>query len=170
MKSNKKLDSPIPLRSRRWTTTPEMFSFLAPPKKHARQAFVKTGSLYDQLGRFFVGLSPAWSGISAIEFAEGAPVSFVSHCMIEDNSGVERVTPPLHKNVLTLKEAFAANNHMFFLYAQWGLTLKEIQKLSPVFQLREVEVATVCKGVGTISTYIGKFVQRKLTLCRFSED
>lgn len=147
MKPNKKLDSPIPLRSRRWTTTPEMFTFPAPPQKHARQAFVKTGSPYDQLGRFFVGLSPAWSGISAIEFAEGAPVSFVSHCTIEGNSGVGRVTPPSHKNVLSLKEAFVTNNHMFFLYAQWGLTLKEIQKLSPVFQLGEVEVATVCKGV-----------------------
>ncbi|RMJ22821.1 hypothetical protein PHISP_06310 [Aspergillus sp. HF37] len=124
-----------------------MFSFPAPPKKHTRQGFVKAGSPYNQLGRFFIGLDPAWSGISAIEFAEGAPVSFVSHCVIGENTGLERVTQPSHRNVLNLKEAFVINNNMFFLYAQWGLTLKEIQKLSPVFQLGEVEVATVCKGI-----------------------
>lgn len=94
---------------------------------------MKVGSLYNQLGRFFIGLNPSWSGISAIEFAEGAPVSFVSQCMIEGNVGVERVTQPSHKNVLSLKEAFVNNNNIFFLYAQWGLSLKEIQELSPVF-------------------------------------
>lgn len=168
MKSNKNLDSPIALRSRRWTIPPEMFSFPAPPKKNTRQGFVKVGSPYNQLGRFFIGLDPAWSGINAIEFAEGAPVSFVSHCTIEGNMEVERVAQPSHKNVLSLKEAFVINNNMFFLYGQWGLTLKEIQKLSPVFQLGEVEVATVCKGVLFQPTEI--FEQRKLILSRFSED
>lgn len=77
--------------------------------------------------------------------------------MIEGNVGVERVTQPSHKNVLSLKEAFVNNNNIFFLYAQWGLSLKEIQELSPVFQLGEVEVATICKGVGTNSTHIGNY-------------
>ena len=144
MTLDKKLGSPIMLPPHRRTILP---SFPAPPRNPIRQSFVKVGSLYAQPDRFFVGIGPTLSGISAIEFAEGVPVSFISHCTIENTTEGERVVQPSHKNVLDLKEVFIMNKDMFFLYAKWGVTLNEVQELSPAFKLGEVEVAVICKGV-----------------------
>lgn len=76
-------------------------------------------------------------------------VSFVSHCTVQEDVGIERLKRASHTNLLGLKEVFVGAGSAFFLYEQWGIALNELQGLSHVFQLGEVEVATVCKGVFT---------------------
>lgn len=148
MAPSEKLDSPIELPDRRRTLLPEILYFPMPPARDYKYpGFVKEGSPYGQIDRFFVGLKTPWNGISAIEFKEGTPVAYISQCSVErKDSQLKRLTKALHPNILSLEEVFVSRD-MFFFYGQWGIPMSQIQRLSPVFQLGEVEVATICKRV-----------------------
>lgn len=111
------------------------------------EVFIKRGNPYKQAGRFYIELKSSWSGICAIEIQDGVPVTFVSQCTAQKDSDLDRLQRISHANLLSLKEVFVEAGRVFFLYDQWGITLKELQGLSHEFQFGEVEVATVCKGV-----------------------
>lgn len=155
MASGKKLDSPIELPDRRRTVLPVLSCFPMPPARDCKYpGFVKEGSPYDRIGRFFVGFKGTWNGISAIEFKEGRPVAFISQCsIVGKDAQLKCLTKALHPNILSLREVFFSKDTIFFIYEQWGITMSQIQGLSPEFQLGEVEVATICKGV-LYSTHI----------------
>ena len=153
MALSKKLDAPIELPDRRRTVLSGIPYFPMPPASDCGYpGFVKEGSPYDQIGRFFVELKKAWNGISAIEFnKEGEPVAFISQCSIVGKAAqLKCLTKALHPNILSLREVFFSKDTILFFYEQWGqrgVTMSQIQRLSPEFQLGEVEVATICKGV-----------------------
>lgn len=99
-------------------------------------------------GRFFVGLEPQWSGINAVEFTEGLPVTYIKKFrMAQAGERVHHLTATSHQNLVNLREAFVTSDSIYFVYERWGISLKEICQLWPVFQLGEVEVATLCNEV-----------------------
>ncbi|KAF4207310.1 hypothetical protein CNMCM8927_003584 [Aspergillus lentulus] len=117
--------------------------------------FVKSGSPYDQLNRFFVGLSPTWGPVSAIEFSEGSNLAYVYQERIEERdlqAGDFKETS--HPNLVNLKEVFIAKQNVFFLYDTWGISLEEIQQSSSKFCLGEVEIATISKGILQALKYV----------------
>ena len=109
--------------------------------------FIKRGNPYKQAGHFYLKLKLSLSGICAIEIQDGVPVTFVSQCTAQKDSDLDHLQRISHANLLSLKEVSMEAGHVCFLYDQWGITLKELQGLSHVFQFSEVEVTTVCKGV-----------------------
>jgi hypothetical protein len=114
--------------------------------------FVKYGHPYKLMDRFFVGLEPRFSGINAVEFTQDAPVAFVKKLeMRESEVAVHRLMETSHPNLVNLQEVFISERSMFFVYERWGITLKEIQDLQPIFRLGEVEVATICREVCIIN-------------------
>ena len=118
------------------------------------QAFVKEGSPYEQIGRFFVALKLPRSGISAVELQKRRPVAHVSHYTVQEKDFcLERLTQESHSNLLGLREVFINTDDIYFLYDQWGMALEELQQLFPVFQPGEVEVATVCKEVFSLTRF-----------------
>ncbi|ODM15236.1 hypothetical protein SI65_09177 [Aspergillus cristatus] len=112
------------------------------------ESIVKGGTPYAQTGRSYVGLKSPGGGICALEMQNGVPVSFISHCAVtEEHNGLKHLRQVTHTNLLGLKEVFLQDGIAFFLYDAWGITLEELQRLSHVFRLGEVEVATICKGI-----------------------
>ncbi|KAH2457213.1 hypothetical protein KXV25_005403 [Aspergillus fumigatus] len=110
--------------------------------------FVKYGHPYKLMDRFFVGLEPRFSGINAVEFTQDAPVAFVKKLeMSESEVAVHRLMETSHPNLVNLQEVFISERSIFFVYERWGITLKEIQDLQPIFRLGEVEVATICREI-----------------------
>ncbi|KAK9543458.1 hypothetical protein V6Z79_010129 [Aspergillus fumigatus] len=110
--------------------------------------FVKYGHPYKLMDRFFVGLEPRFSGINAVEFTQDAPVAFVKKLeMRESEVAVHRLMETSHPNLVNLQEVFISERSIFFVYERWGITLKEIQDLQPIFRLGEVEVATICREI-----------------------
>lgn len=110
--------------------------------------FVQYGHPYETFGRFFVGLEPQWSGINAVDFTENLPVTYIKKFnTTEASARVHRLMATSHKNLVNLREAFVAGDAIYFVYERWGISLKEICQLWPVFQLGEVEVATLCNEV-----------------------
>lgn len=125
------------------SSTPDLPQYVS-----GSEGIVKRGSPYAQTGRSYVGLKSQGVGICAIEMQNGVPVSFISHCTVkEEDHGVKHLRQVTHTNVLGLKEVYLKDGIAFFLYDAWGIKLEEIQRLSHVFRLGEVEVATICKGV-----------------------
>ena len=135
---------------------------ISPPSTSAHpdcdnQEFVKEGSPYEQVGRFFVALKLPVSGISAVELQKGRPVAYVSHCTVQEKEFcLERLTQASQSNLLGLREVFINTDSIYFLYDQWGMALEELQQLFPVFQPGEVEVATVCKEVFSSTRFQAK--------------
>lgn len=120
-----------------------------------REIFIKEGTPYEQCGRYYLGLQQSWMSICAIELRDGVPVSFVSHCSIPNiDFGRERLKRISHPNILDLKEIFVDTDRVFFIYDQWGMTLGELWRLTPIFQLGEIEVATICNGVCACLLYV----------------
>lgn len=110
--------------------------------------FVQYGHPYETFGRFFVGLEPQWSGINAVDFTENLPVTYIKKFNTTEASvRVHRLMATSHQNLVNLREAFVAGDAIYFVYERWGISLKEICQLWPVFQLGEVEVATLCNEV-----------------------
>ncbi|EAW18100.1 uncharacterized protein NFIA_080440 [Aspergillus fischeri NRRL 181] len=117
--------------------------------------FVKSGSPYDQLNRFFISLSPTWGPVSAIEFSEGSHLAYVYQERIEERDlRVEDFKETSHPNLVNLKEVFIAKQNVFFLYNTWGISLEEIQQSSSKFCLGEVEIATISKGILQALKYV----------------
>ncbi|KAF4182504.1 hypothetical protein CNMCM8694_006752 [Aspergillus lentulus] len=145
-----KLGSPIELPVRggpRHMTLPQSLD--------VRSDFVKSGSPYDQLNRFFVGLSPTWGPVSAIEFSEGSHLAYVYQERIEERDlQAEDFKETSHPNLVNLKEVFIAKQNVFFLYDTWGISLEEIQLSSSKFCLGEVEIATISKGILQALKYV----------------
>ncbi|KAL4888210.1 hypothetical protein BDV59DRAFT_196623 [Aspergillus ambiguus] len=158
MAADKRLGSPIELPLRRATAPPEAPLPPIPSQTDTRNCnFIKYGSPYDQLGRVFIGFSRSWNGVDAIEFQEGSAVGFVNHCAFESKDlPLEHIVRVSHPNILDFKEIFLCKGNIYFLYWSWGVTLKEIRQLFPVFQLSEVEVAIVCRSVLRALTYLHK--------------
>lgn len=120
---------------------------LSPPIKE-KTLFIKHGSPYDQLNRFFIGLVPAQGPVNAIEFTEGAHVAYVQQIQLkEEKPHILNIVETSHQNLVNLKEVFVSKKHIYFLYDSWGISLYDIQELSPYLQLGEVEIATITKGV-----------------------
>jgi hypothetical protein len=88
-----------------------------------------------------------WSDVSAIEFTEDSPVGYVKKLLVEGEVPVGRLSETCHRNIVNLREVFITERSIFFVYEKWGISLEEIHHLSPVFQLGEVEVATICREV-----------------------
>ncbi|KAF7177422.1 hypothetical protein CNMCM7691_005627 [Aspergillus felis] len=109
--------------------------------------FIKYGHPFQSLHRFFVGLEPMWSDVSAIEFTEDSPVGYVKKLTVAGEVPVNRLSETCHHNIVNLREVFISERSIFFVYEKWGISLEEIHSLSPVFQLGEVEVATICREV-----------------------
>jgi len=129
------------------SSTPDFLQYVS-----RSESIVKRGSPYAETGRAYVGLKSSGGGICAIEMRNGVPVSFISHCTIkEEDHGVKHLRQVTHTNLLGLKEVYLKDGIAFFLYNAWGITLEELQQLSHVFRLGEVEVATICKGVYLLS-------------------
>ena len=145
MNPSKVLASPIELPHQ---SNP--LSLLAGEAKNAAQrgsGFVQYGHP-KTFGRFFVGLEPQWSGINAVEFTEGLPVTYIKKFrMAQAGERVHHLTATSHQNLVNLREAFVTSDSIYFVYERWGISLKEICQLWPVFQLGEVEVATLCNEV-----------------------
>ncbi|KAL4745866.1 uncharacterized protein BDW70DRAFT_145057 [Aspergillus foveolatus] len=158
MSSPKKLDSPIQLAHRRRTAVFETPLPSIPVEMAVTQRdSIKHGSPYDQLDRLFVGLHPSWNGIDAIEFKDGSPVGFVSHYSPQGKDiPLQRLTQVTHPSFLAYKEIFISQGDVYFLYEQWGVTLEQVWKLSPVFRLGEAEVAIICKKILQGLLYIHK--------------
>ncbi|KAE8371413.1 kinase-like protein [Aspergillus bertholletiae] len=114
---------------------------------------IRLGSPYDRLDRFFIGLKPTWGGIDAIEFTEGVDVAYVQQRQIQDIQPL-KFTETSHTNLVNLKEVFVAKKMVYFLYDSWGISLEQIQELSPKLQLGEVEVATICQGILEALQYV----------------
>ncbi|GFF44665.1 hypothetical protein IFM51744_05876 [Aspergillus udagawae] len=146
-----KLGSPIELPVR----GPPRKMTLLPQTLHIQSDFVKSGSPYDQLNRFFVGLSPTWGPVSAIEFSEGSHLAYVYQERIEERDlQAEDFQETSHPNLVNLKEVFIAKQNVFFLYDSWGISLEEIQQSSSKFCLGEVEIATISKGILQALKYV----------------
>jgi hypothetical protein len=109
--------------------------------------FIKYGHPFQSLHRFFVGLEPMWSDVSAIEFTEDSPVGYVKKLSVAGEVPVNRLSETCHQNIVNLREVFITERSIFFVYEKLGISLEEIHNLSPVFQLGEVEVATICREV-----------------------
>ncbi|KAL3459608.1 kinase-like domain-containing protein [Aspergillus heterothallicus] len=109
--------------------------------------------------RFFVSLEPIWNGLNAIEFTEDSPVGFVKKLSVVGNVPENQLSKTCHPNLVNLREVFIATGSVFFVYDKWGMSLHEILRLSPVFQLGEVEVATICKEVLRGLQYIHKVLR-----------
>lgn len=167
MSSPKQLASPIKLAHRRRTPIFETPLPSVPVEKPVtHRDFVKYGSPYDQPDRLFVGLHPSWNGIDAVEFKDGSPVGFVSHYNPEGKDiPLQRLTQASHPSFLDFKEVFVAKGSVYFLYEQWGVTLDQIRRLSPILQLGEVEVAIICKKV--MMAHMGLTESPKLIHNRF---
>ena len=148
-----KLDSPIELPGRRWTILPGTIASSTPmPKDTGKHEFIKYGSPYDQLNRLFVALGQSWRGIDAIEFKNGLPVGYISHCKLEEKGiPVDHLPQVSHPSLLIAREIFVFKDKVHFCYEHWGITLDEIEQLWPVFQPSEVEVALICKAVSSQS-------------------
>lgn len=113
-----------------------------------REIFIKERTQYKQCGCYCLGLQKSWIGICAIELQDGAPVSFVSHCSIPNiDFGRERLKRASRPNLLHLKEILVDTDRVVFIYDQWSMTLGELWRLTPVFQLGGIEVAMICNGV-----------------------
>lgn len=122
-------------------------------------SFVKFCHPYkSSLRRFFVGLEPMWSEINAIEFTEDLPVGYVRETTMPAEVSVHRLVQTSHPNLVNLREVFIADGSAFFVYEKWGISLAEIYRLSPLFQLGEIEVATICREVCTP----GSILQRRV--------
>ncbi|KAB8239020.1 kinase-like protein [Aspergillus alliaceus] len=120
-----KLGSPIELPVRgvpRHMTLPQTLD--------VQSDFVKSGSPYDQLNRFFVGLSPTWGPVSAIEFFEGSHLAYA-----EDFKEIS------YLNLVNLKEIFIAKQN-------------ENQQLLSKFCLGEVQFTTISKGILQALKYV----------------
>ncbi|KAH8431450.1 uncharacterized protein LDX57_009112 [Aspergillus melleus] len=125
------LGSPIELAVREPVHTPEPVTPATNPRYSLD--FVKYGSPYDQSNRIFIGLDPSWNGIDAIEFQDGLAIGFLSHCKVEGNTfPLQHITQVSHRNVLGFKEIFVKRGGCFFIYGQWGTTLREIHQLLPI--------------------------------------
>ncbi|GFG19515.1 hypothetical protein IFM5058_10171 [Aspergillus udagawae] len=125
--------------------------------KDIQSDFVKSGSPYDQLNRFFVGLSLTWGPISAIKFSKGSHLAYVYQEWIEERDlQAEDFQETSHLNLVNLKEVFIAKQNVFFLYNSWGISLEEIQQSSLKFCLGEVEIATISKGILQALKYVHK--------------
>ncbi|PWY96040.1 kinase-like protein [Aspergillus sclerotioniger CBS 115572] len=138
----RRLASPIdlPFRGQRSLSTPT--------KVKKTSEFIKHGSPYEQLHRFFIGLIPAQSAINAIEFTEGAHIAYVQQLQLgEDKPEILNLVETSHQNIINLNEVFVSKKHIYFLYDSWGISLNDIQELSPRLQLGEVEIATICKSI-----------------------
>ncbi|KAL4935805.1 hypothetical protein BDV06DRAFT_217143 [Aspergillus oleicola] len=148
MSSPKQLDSPIKLAHRRRTAVfetplPSTPVELAVPHRD----FIKYGSPYDQTDRLFVGLTPSWNGIDAVEFKEGSPIGYISSYNPEGKDiPLQRLTQISHPSFLSFKEVFISKGAAFFLYEQ----------ISPIFRLGETEVAIICKKILQGLVYIHK--------------
>ncbi|KAL3484450.1 kinase-like domain-containing protein [Aspergillus germanicus] len=112
-----------------------------------KHQFITHGHPFKCLHRFFIGLEPAWSGLNAIEFTEGSAVGYVKKISVVGEIPEDRLSETCHPNIVNLREVFITTGSVFLLYESWGMTLNEILSLSTVFQLGEVEVATICQGV-----------------------
>lgn len=145
-----KLDSPIELPGRRWSVIPGTVFPSTPVCKDTRKhEFIKYGSPYDRLDRLFVGLDQPWRGINSIEFKDGLPVGYISHCNVEGKEiPINCLLQVSHPNLMIAKKIFVSKDKVHFCYDQWGITLDDIEALWPVFRLTEAEVAMICKAVG----------------------
>ncbi|PYI23224.1 hypothetical protein BO99DRAFT_409571 [Aspergillus violaceofuscus CBS 115571] len=107
--------------------------------------FIKQGHPYRLLHRFFIGIEPGLTDIDAIEFTNQRPVSYVKKFTSKSlETDTKSLVETSHPNLVNLREVFIHGRSCFFLYERWSLSLKEVQKLGPVFQLSEVEVASIC--------------------------
>jgi hypothetical protein len=113
-----------------------------------KHQFITHGHPFRCLHRFFIGLEPAWSGLNAIEFTEGSAVGYVKKLSVVGDILEDRLSETCHPNIVNLREVFITTGSVFLVYEPWGMTLDEILSLSTVLQLGEVEVATICHGVG----------------------
>lgn len=149
-----KLDSLIKLPDHRLTVIPETNFPSAPMLKDTRKhEFIKYGSPYYQPDQLFVGLDQPWRGIDAIEFQDGLPVGYISHCNFEGKEIPISCLPQVsHPNLMIAKEIFVSKDKVHFCYDHWGITLDDIEGLWPVFELSEPEVAIICKAVGALFT------------------
>ena len=119
-------------------------------KDTGKSEFIKHGSPYDQCDRLFVGLSRSWRGVDAIEFKDGSPVGYISHCNTEEKEiPVYHLSQVSHPSLLIAREIFVTRGNVYFCYGHWGITLNEVEQLWPVYQLSEVEVALICKVVSS---------------------
>ena len=145
MNPSKVLASPIELPHQSSSS-----SSLAGTRDTAKRGlgFVQYGHPYEMFGRFFVGIEPQWSGINAVDFTEDLPITYIKkHNMTEASARVDQLMATSHQNLVNLREAFVTGDTVYFVYERWGISLKEICQLWPVFQLGEVEVATLCNEV-----------------------
>ncbi|KAL4947545.1 hypothetical protein BDW69DRAFT_190098 [Aspergillus filifer] len=107
--------------------------------------------------RLFVGLNPSWNGIDAVEFKEGTPIGFISSYKPEGKDiPLQRLTQISHPSFLSFREVFISKGAAHFLYEQWGVTLEQVQRISPIFRLGEIEVAIICKKILQGLVYIHK--------------
>ena len=153
MNPSKVLASPIELPHQSSSS-----SSLAGTRDTAKRGlgFVQYGHPYEMFGRFFVGIEPQWSGINAVDFTEDLPITYIKkHNMTEASARVDQLMATSHQNLVNLREAFVTGDAVYFVYERWGISLKEICQLWPVFQLGEVEVATLCNEVRTAMIDLG---------------
>ncbi|KAL4927717.1 uncharacterized protein BDV17DRAFT_292223 [Aspergillus undulatus] len=137
MSAKRELDSPITMSSPREAKDPRPST-----------PFVKFCNPFTSpMQRFFVGLEPMWSDVSAIEFTEDLPVGYVRKQAVTGKELLGRLKPTTHPNLINLREVFIADGLAFFVYEKWGISLAKIHNMSPVFQLGEIEVATLCREV-----------------------
>lgn len=146
-----KLDPPFDLPVRKSSIIPRMSLPSTPVHKDTGKCeFIKHGSPYDQRDRLFVGLSRSWRGVDAIEFKDGSPVGYISHCNTEEKEiPVYHLSQVSHPSLLIAREIFVTRGNVYFCYGHWGITLNEVEQLWPVYQLSEVEVALICKAVSS---------------------
>ena len=149
-----KLDPPFDLPVRKSTIIPgTIFSSTPVQQDNGKCEFIKHGSPYDRHDRLFVGLGRSWRGIDSIEFQDGSPVGYISHCNAEGKEiPVYHLSQVSHPSLLIAREIFVAKGNVYFCYGHWGIALSEIEQLWPVYQLSEVEVALICKAVSSTLT------------------
>ncbi|KAL4960574.1 uncharacterized protein BDV14DRAFT_182292 [Aspergillus stella-maris] len=135
--TKRELESPFTMTSPVETTSPrdstpfvKFFNPFTSPSQH-----------------FFVGLEPTWSDFNDIEFTGNMPVGHIRKYAVTGKERLVRLKETNHPNLVNLRDVFIADGFAFFVYEKWGISLPGIYSMSPIFQLGEVEVATLCREV-----------------------
>jgi len=103
-----KLDPHFDLPVRRSTIIPgTVFSSTLVQQDNGKCEFIKHGSPYDRHDRLSVGLGCSWRGIDFIEFQDGSPIGYISHCNAEGKEiPVYHLSQVSHPSLLIAREIF----------------------------------------------------------------